>query len=225
MVRRRLYLVELFAGSHSVSRCVRRRFHRDYDVQVLSVDVDETFAPSIVADINTWRFKDDVDRFIEGRRPQDVVACWASPPCTAFSSANTRGVRDISGGTKNVKSGLRVIRYAQPDFWFMENPVGLLKEQPFMRKLTNYINTCSQCRYGRHYRKNTNIWSNATLLLKTCSTDTPCSTQRRHGRHFVTAQSGPNAEARGSGRRENVYGIPCPLVCDLFTQGLEFCGK
>ena len=105
------------------------------------------------------------------------------------------------------------------------NPVGLMKEQPFMRKLTNYINTCSQCRYGRPYRKNTKIWSNATLMLKTCSTDTPCSTQRRHGRHFVTAQSGPNAEARGSGRRENVYGIPCPLVYDLFTQGLEFCGK
>ena len=111
MVRRRLYLVELFAGSHSVSRCVKRRFRRDYDVQILSVDIDEAFAPNIVVDINTWRFK-------------DVITCLASPPCTAFSNANTRGVRDIGRGAANVKSGLRVIRDMQPDFWFMENPVG-----------------------------------------------------------------------------------------------------
>jgi hypothetical protein len=226
MSRRRLYLVELFAGSHSVSRCVKRRFRRGYDVHILSVDIDEASDPSIVADINTWRFKDDVDRFLQSRRPHDVVACWSSPPCTAFSRANTLGVRDIHGGAKNVKSGLRVIRHMQPDFWFMENPVGLLKEQPFMRRLDKHINTCSYCRYGRRlYRKNTNIWSNAPLVLKTCSKESPCSSQREHGRHFVTAQSGPTTEARGSGKGENVYGIPCPLVRDLFAQGLEFCGK
>ena len=109
MVRRRLYLVELFAGSHSVSRCVKRRFRSDCEVQILPVGMEETFAPNIVVDINTWRFKDDVDRFIEGRRPQDVVACWASPPCTEHSCAKTFGVRDIKQAHDIVLSIIEII--------------------------------------------------------------------------------------------------------------------
>ena len=221
---RRLYLVELFAGTHSVSNCAKRRF-RDYDVRVLSVDHDETCNPTIVADINTWRYKPDIDDFLKQRRKRDVVVVWSSPPCKFFSVANTRGERDIAAGSRNVKSGLNVIRYVEPDIFFMENPVGLLKEQPFMRKLAKNINTCSYCRFGKLYRKNTNIWSNAPLNLKVCNAETPCPSQREHGRHLVTAQSGPSGETPGSGAGENVYAIPCPLVYELFKQGLDFCGK
>ena len=104
MPRRRLFLVELFAGSHSVSRCVRRRFGESFDVRVLSVDNDPVSNPTILADINAWQYKRDIDEFLKKRRDNDIVACWSSPPCTAFSRANTTGVRDIRGGSRNVKA-------------------------------------------------------------------------------------------------------------------------
>ena len=88
-----IFLVELFAGSHSVSRCVRRRFGESFDVRVLSVDNDAVSDPTILADINTWQYKRDIDDFLKQRRDNDIVACWSSPPCTAFSRANTTGVR------------------------------------------------------------------------------------------------------------------------------------
>ena len=135
MPRRRLFLVELFAGSHSVSRCVRRRFGESFDVRVLSVDNDPVSNPTILANINAWQYKRDIDEFLKKRRDNDIVACWSSHPCTAFSLANTTGVRDIRGGTRNVKAGLRIMRYCKPNFWFQENPVGLLKDQPFMARL------------------------------------------------------------------------------------------
>ena len=39
----RLYLIELFAGTHSASRAVKRSsIGREHDVRVLSVDIDPT---------------------------------------------------------------------------------------------------------------------------------------------------------------------------------------
>ena len=198
MPRRRLFLVELFAGSHSVSRCVRRRFGESFDVRVLSVDNDPVSNPTILAAINEWQYKRDIDDFLDQRRDNDIVACWSSPPCTAFSRANTTGVRDIRGGTRNVKAGLRIMRYCKPNFWFQENPVGLLKDQPFMARLSKYINTCCYCMYGRPFKKPTNIWSNMPQLgLRRCDRKTPCKSKRKFGRHLVTAQSGASAKGWG----------------------------
>jgi len=105
MARRRLYLVELFAGCHSVSRCVRRCFGKNLDVRILSVDNDPASNPTILVNINRWQYKPDIDEFLGNRRAKDIVSCWTSPPCTAFSRANSTGVRDIAGGIRNVKSG------------------------------------------------------------------------------------------------------------------------
>ena len=59
---RRLYLIELFAGTHSVSKAVRRStIGRDFDARVLSVDINSKFQPSVVADIVTWRYKGAID--------------------------------------------------------------------------------------------------------------------------------------------------------------------
>ena len=214
--------MELFAGSHSVSRAVRRCFGRLFDVRVLSVDLDPKSRPGVLADINSWKYKGDIDAFLKGRKRSDIVAAWASPPCTAFSIANSTGVRDIKGGSRNVKSGLRVMRYTRPHFWMVENPQGLLKEQPFMRKMKRYINTCSYCRYGTKYRKSSNIWSDVPdLHLKVCKGETQCEEKRRYGIHRVSAQKGPSGGiAVGSVSGRNVYGIPPRLVCHLFRRGL-----
>ena len=57
-MRPRLYLVELFAGTHSVRNALKRSaISRTHELCVLSVDVDEKFEPTIVADINRWGFE------------------------------------------------------------------------------------------------------------------------------------------------------------------------
>ena len=218
-----LFLIELFAGSHSVSRTVKRAFGNKYRVRVLSCDNDPRTNPSILGDINKWRYKPDIDDFLKDRRRNDIVAAWTSPPCTAFSLANTTGVRDIAGGTRNVKKGLRIVRYCKPDIWFQENPVGLLRKQPFMARLRNRLNTCCYCKYGRPFKKPTNIWSNVPELnLKMCNSATPCAAKSALGHHPVTAQSGPSSDGktRGSGNGRNVYPIPGRLVAELFRKGL-----
>ena len=123
-----LYLVELFCGSKSVSRTVKNIFGDRFDVQVLSVDLDPSFKPDVCVDINNWDYKRDCGEFLKRRRKSDSLFVSQSPPCTSFSRANTTGVRDLEGGRRNVLSSLKITKYLQPDAWFLENPVGLLKE-------------------------------------------------------------------------------------------------
>lgn len=226
-MRPRLYLVELFAGTHSVSKAIKSsRIGRTYDVRLLSVDIDEKFEPTVVADINRWDFEAAIGEFLRGKRRADVVVVHASPPCTEFSRALTTRPRDLRAGTRNVKRALQIIDFVDPDFWFLENPAtGLLKDQPCMRRYESLRHTTCYCRWGFPYRKPTSIWTNIPDLdLPMCNSRTPCAIKREHGRHLVTAQAGPGGDARdmpGSGGGENVYGLPPSLVRYLFKRGLE----
>ena len=220
----RLYLIELFAGSQSVSKSLRKH---SPSVRVLSLDNDPTTYPSIAHDINTWNYKSDIANFLSDSRKNDYIVVWASPPCTAFSFANTTGKRDLKGGSRNVKTALRIIRHVRPKFWFMENPVGLLKEMPFMQKYAKYRNTCSYCKYGTKYRKNSNIWSNVPELnLLKCVGDARCEHRKKHGVHAATAQKGPSGTRAswvpGSKSGKHVYAIPSRLVNYLFAKGAAY---
>ena len=219
---RRLYLVELFAGSHSVSKALTKCVSNKFDVRVLSVDLDPKSNASVVGDINKWNYKRDLRDFLQTKRAKDVVCVHASPPCTAFSRANTTGVRDIEGGSKNVKTALKIIKFVKPDIWTLENPVGQLYEQSFMKRLDTYINTTSYCKFGKPYKKPTHIWCNIpNLNLPICNSQTPCPHKEQHGNHSHTAQSGRTSNAAiGSGGGRNVYPLPSKLVCHVYSKGL-----
>ena len=220
---RRLYLVELFAGSHSVSKALTKFLANKFDVRVLSVDNDPKTNASVVADINRWNYKHDLRGFLKSKRAKDIVCAHASPPCTAFSRANTTGVRDIYGGSKNVKRALTIIKHVRPDIWTLENPVGLLQEQPFMRPLDKYMNTTCYCKFGKPYKKPTNIWSNVQNLdLPMCNRETPCPHKAKFGHHSHMAQSGDtsNGKSKGSGGGRKVYARPFKLICRVYSKGL-----
>ena len=112
--KRRLYLVELFSGTKSVSRVIKRSsIGHSFDLRVLSVDNLPNFDPDVCGDINGWNFERDIKEFLRDRRKSDIVACHASRPCTEFSVTITTRPRDLRAGSKTIKSALRITAYLE----------------------------------------------------------------------------------------------------------------
>ena len=123
-------MLVLCSGTGSVDRAFERR-----NWEVTSVDWCPRFGATICEDIMTWNYKDAFaqDHF-------DFV--WASPDCTMFSIARTRGPpRDLVKATALVQRCLEIAGWFGCQ-WCLENPAtGLLKKQPLMQDLC-YVDTC-----------------------------------------------------------------------------------
>ena len=104
------HVLDLFAGTGSVGR----QFS-ELGYEVISLDFNPKYRPTICCDILTWNFRKAF--------PPDyfqVIAC--TPPCTEFSAAMTRRPRQWEVADQLVLKALEVIVYFQPDFCFLENP-------------------------------------------------------------------------------------------------------
>ncbi len=175
------------------------------------------FAPTYLCDVKYWK-----DNHMADFDPGHFDIIFASPPCTEYSRAKTRGHRDLETADSLVKVAMEIIQYFKPRHWVVENPVGLLQTRPFMQRLRPFLMTCCYCRYGAPFRKATNIWASFAdpYLLKVCSSRTPCDHMARHGRHPQTAQSGPSGSTPGSGSALAVYPLPEKLIKTLVTAAL-----
>jgi site-specific DNA-cytosine methylase len=217
----RFFLVEMFSGSGSVGQaaeelCAAAALGDSVEFRKLSVDIHPKYNPTTCTDLLTWDYRAALEEFLAERAEEDWVVVWASPPCTQYSRARTtaRAPRDLEGSDALVERALRIAAYCRPDAWFLENPRGLLRTRACVQGLHRL--ECSHCRYGKPFRKNTDIWSNADFALERCCKATPCEYYRAHRRHAVTAQSGVDRNGtRGSGRAEAVYPVPAPLVRQL----------
>ena len=114
---------------------------------------------NVLEDIREWTKYPDWGMY--SIAPGTVKVLWASPPCQHYSRAHTVGERNLELADDLVKCALLAIEYLKPIYWFVENPVGLLKDRPFMQEFRQAMETVSYCSYGAQYRKNTNVWSNA----------------------------------------------------------------
>ena len=195
-----------------------KKYGKDFDVELLSVDIHPKYKPTECTDILKWSYKKRIDDFLKKRRARDIVIAHASPPCTEYSRAKTTGVRDLNTADSLAKRSLRIMKYAKPTAWSFENPVGLLRERPFMQRLLKFRKTCSYCKYGKKYRKNTDIWTNLNVDLDRCTAETPCIQKAKTGVHPVTAQLGPSGSQPGSGVPENVYGLPSRLISHIYSR-------
>lgn len=156
-----LKVLELFAGTRSVSKAFEARGHK-----VFCIEWDKRFSHiDLYADIGKITAQDIIDLF---GRP-DII--WASPDCTTYSVAaiskhrrkepngNLRPITEYAEFCDRVNAHVvELIKELQPKYYFIENPRGGLRKMAFMQGLPRY--TVTYCQYGERRQKPTDIWTN-----------------------------------------------------------------
>jgi hypothetical protein len=220
----KIFLVELFSGTGSVGHAVQERYEEDFEIRRHSVDVHTGYNPTTAIDLLYWNYQPVLQKFLGERSAHDLVVVWMSPPCTHYSVARTRAKvpRQLEWSDELVLKALEIMRWVNPTFWFLENPVGMLMHRPIMADLQQYLHICSYCRYGTMFRKNTCIWHNLKdIVLHRCCKATPCEHFKQNRKHFATAQAGPGKNRTpGCGGVQASYPVPAPLVHQLFDAAI-----
>lgn len=171
------HVLDLFAGLGGFSQAFAESPRWD----VTTVEIDPGFDPDITADVFTLRPSDFDAEF-------DVIL--ASPPCTrlgkmALSNAYFDGDEpnhpEASDHVSLAYHTLGLIRGLSPNYWFVENPPG---------KLRNYFGdptgTVTYCQYGMEYQKRTHLWGDhPPMTYRSCVEGQEChiSTPRSDERH------------------------------------------
>jgi site-specific DNA-cytosine methylase len=198
-------LLELFCGTKSVSKAVGDQFS-----EVISLDIEPQFNPTICANILDWDYK--------VFPPGYFHTIWASPPCQEFSCLNNarpEKTPNLALADALVQRAIEIIDYFNPERFFIENPqTGTLKDRPYMEGIPFVdIDYCQFADWG--YRKRTRFWTcvdaNDTLCDGRCS-------QTENGRHRNAIGNSTYKEfwAQRGGRLAQRYSIPPELIKALF---------
>lgn len=202
-------LLELFCGTKSIGRVFEEN-----GWEVVSLDSDPKTEPTYCMDIL------DFDPSVL----QGVDLIWASPPCTEYSVAKTKGVRNLELANRIVAKTLDICRFLGCPF-FMENPFGLLRKQSVVDGIP--VHLIDYCKYrsvcvgeggGFHRaRKRTCIFTNTSWVpaISLCKHDCAFSVG---GKHMDSAQRGGKIHSGVSHSLRELYAIPPSLPLEL----LEF---
>ena len=156
-------ILELFAGTRSISKAFEKKGHQTYSVEWNK-------------DFENITLYEDINNLIVNKIIQlcngvpDII--WASPDCTTYSIAGISHHRIKNNETENLdpasdyarfcdktnKHLLNLIKELKPKYYFIENPRGGLRKMDFMQGIPRY--TITYCQYGDNRMKPTDIWTN-----------------------------------------------------------------
>lgn len=199
---------DLFCGLGGFSAA----FEDADDWRVVTVDKNGEFDPEIQANVFDLR-------------PKDLPAAdliLASPPCQAFSLAasfqeNFDGDEPQTPAARRsialVYHTIGLIKGLNPDYWFLENPTGYLRQ--VIGPPTGFV---TYCQYGADYQKQTDLWGDhPPMTYKTCQRNDPCheSNTEDDGRNSVASMPRDLAE-----RAKVPYGLS-EAIRDAVDPALE----
>ncbi len=101
--------------------------------------------------------------------PKNVYGILAAPPCTEFAVSGARWWKDkdhkdqqlLKDALKIVYACLNIIKWTNPVFWALENPVGRLR-----KFIGPYKYTFQPYEYGDPWTKRTCIWGRHIVPIK-----------------------------------------------------------
>lgn len=182
-------VLDLFSGLGGWSQAFKDRGH-----EVITIDIEEKFKPTITTDIMKLT-KHDLDNL----NIKDIDVVLASPPCECFSvMAISKHFSKDGVPTEKTLRALMLVEHTQqliqelkPKLWFIENPRGMLRK--YIGKPTT---TISQCQYGNPYMKPTDIWNNMDWHGKFCHYRAPCHPRTPRGSNTSGIQKLKTRELR-----------------------------
>ncbi len=150
------HCLDLFSGLGGFSQA----FEDSDEWSVTTVDINPEFSPDVQADVVGLSWSEVGTHY-------DVVL--AGPPCPGFSLMN---VSDNWDGEDNPDSEsardsletmfatFRLIESISPDWYVIENPVGMAR--PYLERFCESVDLITQCQYGRDVQKRTYLGHNLT---------------------------------------------------------------
>ena len=164
-------VLELFKGSGSITK-----HYENTDTEIISLDILSKYSPTICCDIMEWDYKIYPIGYF------DII--WASPECKIFSMLQNCRIgnhktaswknkeelkeqRDIH--SKFIKKTFEIIKYFNPTFYFIENPLYSKIWDYVEDDYKNKFVIVDYCYFGYRYKKPTKILTNKKLDNKRCS--------------------------------------------------------
>jgi len=150
------YVLDLWCGTKSATKIWENMGH-----EVISVDFNEAFEPTIVSDIAHVH----IGELLELTNGEGFLFGWASPQCTIYSLMNMRWNRHFIDGEPATPEALAqnyrveytiLLLNTLCKYWVIENPRAMLRTQPFMKEWPR--ESVSYCRYGDTRMKPTDLW-------------------------------------------------------------------
>lgn len=199
--------IELFSGTKSFSKVAASLGHSTF-----TVDNQPSLEPDWCGDVRDFPA-------LSGNSP-DIL--WASPPCQGFSVAviGRNWNYDYTPKTDSARMAMALAQFTldfialvKPQFWFIENPRGMLRKMPWMDEFLKaqgaVRHTVSYCQYGDTRQKPTDIWTNclAWKPRTMCSRGAPC---------HIAAPRGPRTGTQGIKGAKDRGRIPAALFEDIF---------